>query len=904
VLTAASPVPPFNPGLTATVVAQAGMTYSWSIVGGTLTSPADGVTAGGLNTVTYTSGAPGTLTLSAAEQNALGDASAPGTAVVTVSLPLTPPLAPSITAPTSILTGASGTASVVARPYMLYDWAITGGTITSPGGASGVLAGGLSTITFSAGAPGTLTLSCVETTGLGTSSPGVATVTVTAPPPATGHMYFVAHQDDDLLFMNPDITRSVTSGVPTQTVFLTAGDDGSCTACWQGRENGIWNAYSAMANVTKDWTCTPTAYGGKTVSQCVLNTAPHVSVVFLRLPDGGLSSLWATEVGPPFYVAPVNDLTSVDGAYAVTRAEAITLVHDLIVAFHPARVGALDGTLAYGDDHPDHIVTGLFTLEAALRAPSPLPLHFYRAYNIYGTWFSIPSPEPENLSLAEYAEKVRVMEAYGGAFPVDGDFDRWCHRQYSVSRALAGNGPLVEPGGKCLDTQSGATASGSPIEVRPCDGGATQEWTLASDGSILGAAGRCLALDTAGAVVLADCDGSLSQRFALFSNGQLRAPGGGCLTVGWDGTSVSTALCDPDRSTDKYLPLPAQRFTQVFGPLELWSQGTDFSDADVGGAASYYGTLALGRSDAGGLLDACVRRASGVACASNTNADFGPLEGVAGPFDDGTGWFPVEYGATVQLADVDGDGLSDACGRSAAGIACALRGPTGGFGAVLPWTSDFGDATFGGAAYSPSVRFGDLDGDGFADVCGRAADGLQCAKNTHVGSFAPATPWLPGEFTDAGGWDAAASTGTLQLGDLTGDGRADVCLRGAAGLRCAVSSGEAFVDPHLWSFRAEWSDAEGWSLDAGRHGSIRLGDVNGDGKADVCGRAATGLVCALSTGSAFEGAAPQLTQGFTDALGWAPEAYGSTLRLGDLNGDTRADVCGRASDGLVCALAP
>lgn len=903
VISASSPVPPFTPGLTASVVAQTGMTYSWSIVGGTLTSPSTGDTAGGLNTVTYTSGGPGPLTLSAVELNALGDAGTPGTASVTVSLPLTPPLTPTISAPASMLTGASATASVVARSNLLYAWTISGGTLTSAGGASGVTVNGVNSVTFVAGAPGSLELSCVEQTGLGTSDPGLATVTVTAPPPPAGSLYFVAHQDDDLLFMNPDIERSIHSGQPTRTVFVTAGDDGSCTPCWQGRENGIWNAYAAMANVAKDWTCSPTAYGGKTVSQCVLNTAPHVSVVFLRLPDGGLSSLWATDGGPPFYVTPVDTLASVDGAYSVTRAEAITLLHDLLVAFNPAEVGALDGTLAYGDDHPDHVVAGLFALEATLRAPVPPPFRFYRAYNIYGTWFSIPSPEPENLSLAEYAEKVRVMEAYGGAFPVDGDFDRWCHRQYSVSRVLSGNGPLVEPGGSCLGTPNGATASGSPVEVHPCDGGETQQWTLAVDGSLLGAAGRCLAADPAGAVVLADCDGSLSQRFALFANGQLRTAGGACLTVGWDGSSVSAASCDPDRSTDKYVPLPTQRFTQVFGPLDRWSQGTEFSDADVGGAASYYGTLALGRSDPGALLDACVRRASGVACASNTNPDFGPLE-AAGPFDDGTGWLPAEYGATVQLADVDGDGLADACGRSATGIVCALRGPTGGFGAVLPWTSDFGDATFGGAAYSPSVRFGDLDGDGFADVCGRAADGLQCAKNTHVGSFAPATPWLPGEFTDAGGWDAAASTGTLQLGDLTGDGRADVCLRGAAGVRCAVSNGDAFVDPHLWSFRAEWSDAEGWSVDAGRYGSLRMGDVNGDGLADLCGRAATGLVCALSTGSAFEGAAPLLTQGFTDVLGWAPEAYGSTLRLGDLNGDTRADVCGRASDGLVCALSP
>lgn len=905
VVTTTSPVGAGTFGLTASVPARTGMTYAWTIVNGTITSPTSGVTAGGLNTVTYTSGLPGTLLVSAVETNSLGVSGAPGSAEVTVLLAAIPPVQPVIVTVSPIAAGASGTASVTARPGVVYSWTLTGGTITSPGGASGVTSGGLNTLTFTAGAPGVLELGCAEITGLGASAPGVATVVVTEPPPAVGEMYFVAHQDDDLLFLNPDIERSILAGKPTRTVFVTAGDPGTCQSCWEARENGVWNAHAAMANAVKDWTCTPRSFHGKTVSSCVLSTAPHVSVVFMRLPDGGLSSLWSTEFGPPFWVSPVASLASVDNAYSVTKAEAITLIYDLIADFRPALIGTQDGSLAYGDDHQDHMASGLMVMDASFRYAEPLAYRIFRGYNIYGNWFTIPSPEPENLSPAEYAEKVRIMEAYAGGFPVDSDFDHWCHRRYATSRIVSATGPLVTPDGGCLGTQNGSGDSGAPIEIRPCDGGAGQLWHVDAAGQIVRAAGRCLTIAGGGAAVLADCTGALAQRFKLFANGQIRTPGAGCLTVGWDGTTVSTADCDADRTTDKYVPLPSQRFTSRFGASSRWSEGTDFSDADVGAQASYHGTLRLGRIDANGRADAFVRRAAGVATAEDEGSGFDELEVAAGVFSDAAGWLPVQYGSTVQLGDVNGDGLADACGRNAAGIACAPGLVAGGFGPVTQWSADFGDATFGGAAYYPSVRLGDIDGDGYADVCGRSSAGIVCARNNKAGAFSAATAWLSGDFTDAGGWSVAAQTRTLRLGDVNGDGKADVCLRGSAGVRCAISNGvSAFTDAHLWSFRAEWSDAEGWGASAGHYASLDLGDVDGDGRADLCGRAPTGLVCALSNGAGFEGTMPAMPLEYTDALGWDPEPYGASIRLGDLDGDGRADVCGRDGAGLLCALAP
>ena len=75
-----------------------------------------------------------------------------------------------------------------------------------------------------------------------------------------------------------------------------------------------------------------------------------------------------------------------------------------------------------------------------------------------------------------------------------------------------------------------------------------------------------------------------------------------------------------------------------------------------------------------------------------------------------------------------------------------------------------------------------------------------------------------------------------------------------------------------------FSDAAGWSAGPWYYATIRFPDVNGDGRADVCGRGAGGVVCALSTASSFTPAVAPLWAGaYSDAGGWAagPQYYGT-----------------------------
>ena len=62
---------------------------------------------------------------------------------------------------------------------MTYQWTLSGGTITNPGGTSGQLVGSTNQITFTAGPVGTIAITCVEINAAQTASaPGTAKISM------------------------------------------------------------------------------------------------------------------------------------------------------------------------------------------------------------------------------------------------------------------------------------------------------------------------------------------------------------------------------------------------------------------------------------------------------------------------------------------------------------------------------------------------------------------------------------------------------------------------------------------------------------------------------------------------------------------------------------------------------
>ncbi len=255
-----------------------------------------------------------------------------------------------------------------------------------------------------------------ETPGPGSGSPS-ATVSVPAPPQVS-YLQVVAHQDDDLLFMNPDITHQ--GGAPSATVYLTAGEaDGSgfrdrC-AYADSREAGARAAHARLAGVADRWSRTAlTLSTGNTVEVDTLDAAPQVALVFVGLHESGDSAFNPKgragdllNLSLDRATAPNTTLGSLGGdghcdpAYAGQRyghGDVVAVLLDLMNRYRPTVVltqdpkAALMGAAYHTDtadrgDHADHVGAARLTGEALASYHGPdgdgrVLLRNYRDYNI------------------------------------------------------------------------------------------------------------------------------------------------------------------------------------------------------------------------------------------------------------------------------------------------------------------------------------------------------------------------------------------------------------------------------------------------------------------------------------------------------------------------------------------
>jgi LmbE family N-acetylglucosaminyl deacetylase len=224
-------------------------------------------------------------------------------------------------------------------------------------------------------------------------------------------MHVVAHEDDDLLFMNPDVISTIQGGVPVLTVYLTAGNisgngdtDGART---RSRQLGIQAAYTAMAQqpTGASWTGAALTIAGRAVERYTLDADPNVTLVFVNLPDSGLSTLFSGQSRDTI----LADGGVVQTTYTYAHADVVALLTGLMAWFTPTVLRAQDvapdprwGPFA---EHLDHIAAAKFVAEAqAAYAGGTVASVSYRCYNIAG--------EAVNLDPATSAEKAAIFGIY------------------------------------------------------------------------------------------------------------------------------------------------------------------------------------------------------------------------------------------------------------------------------------------------------------------------------------------------------------------------------------------------------------------------------------------------------------------------------------------------------------
>ncbi|MFC9732757.1 PIG-L family deacetylase [Streptomyces roseolus] len=263
----------------------------------------------------------------------------------------------------------------------------------------------------------------------------------------------VAHPDDDLFFMNPDVVQNLTTGIPVTSVYITDGGsfgvntipgrpdpEPDIPAYVSSRQQGLRQAYALMlgAQLFTPWQrsvlllpggraaeVNRLEYGGRTAELIFLNLRMHAKNGTRTV---NLTRLWSTPgVTLPTQSAPESPVRQ---SYTYTRKDLVETLVFLLSRRKPTLVRTLDpdpdtqvhderhprGSDQHGfSDHPDHTAAALFAWRALAEwgartgGSTQAPVFQTEAFRGYYNqrW-------PKNLPASTVALKALYLNAYGG----------------------------------------------------------------------------------------------------------------------------------------------------------------------------------------------------------------------------------------------------------------------------------------------------------------------------------------------------------------------------------------------------------------------------------------------------------------------------------------------------------
>ena len=290
-------------------------------------------------------------------------------------------------------------------------------------------------------------------------------------------MYVVAHEDDSLLFQNPDLLQNIHSERCVQTIFLTAGDDGKGEEYWHEREAGVEAGYAEMAGVADEWEESSIEADGHQIPLEILKAEPRVTLVFMRLPDGNFP---AGEGFPPrneslmklwngcHEAAPAEStITALDESTTTYDCQdLIETLAGLMTSFHPQWIATQNYTGTFGDgDHADHVATAKFTQAAQGFYVDPHQLIGYEDYETSSEEANVPSTLLEEKEAA-FTAYIEHDDACTEGSECETAYQGWLERQYIAAVETTGT---VANAGYVQTVDSGETVEldGSRSSVEP-----------------------------------------------------------------------------------------------------------------------------------------------------------------------------------------------------------------------------------------------------------------------------------------------------------------------------------------------------------------------------------------------------------------------------------------------------
>ncbi|WP_369214258.1 PIG-L family deacetylase [Streptomyces flavofungini] len=281
-----------------------------------------------------------------------------------------------------------------------------------------------------------------------TSAGPTGTWAAAGPQPTTEEaiVQIVAHPDDDLFFINPEVGQALRSGRPTTTIYLTSGEANGVNAPRKGsfrgmarpapdkrkyakaRQNGIRAAYAEMVTGRPGhpWAreAIATAGGGQAELD-TLQGYPHINLVWTLLHEAGsitgdrpysLHGLWEGRVG--LLGSQLAHGGAVTRDFSYTKEQLIQTLTGYLLRFQPTQVrmqnptpGRLDRNLKCSD-HQDHRFGARFVQQALARyAASDERPHF--TVQTYMGYFN--GGLPQSLDPVSGASKASTLKTYSAA---------------------------------------------------------------------------------------------------------------------------------------------------------------------------------------------------------------------------------------------------------------------------------------------------------------------------------------------------------------------------------------------------------------------------------------------------------------------------------------------------------
>jgi LmbE family N-acetylglucosaminyl deacetylase len=231
-------------------------------------------------------------------------------------------------------------------------------------------------------------------------------------------MNIVAHEDDDILFMNPDLYNDIKDGDCVHSIYITAGDAGiGADFYWLSREQGVEAAYSYMLGTKDVWVQRIVELSANEyLTIASPNSHPNIALIFMHLPDGNVDGQGFPSSNDQSLAklkdGDISVINSVDSQSSYTSPQLVDALSTLMSIYQPSVINTqADLTATQYPDHSDHIAVDWFATQAYQKFEKDkyndqvtIPLNHYIGYPIHG--MSI------NLSPADIKLKENIFQVY------------------------------------------------------------------------------------------------------------------------------------------------------------------------------------------------------------------------------------------------------------------------------------------------------------------------------------------------------------------------------------------------------------------------------------------------------------------------------------------------------------